>query len=314
MNVFVTGGGGFIGRHLIPRLLPDHNVVAHHNRGLERPLESMARTVVGEIESMDKETILRLFSGEPFALIHLAWHSPREGRYSVAARHVAQMAHLLEVSQGISPCVISLGSADEYGTREGKLAPGTASEGTLSPYGWGKKCARELLANHSANTGIAGFWLRPFTVYGENQRGNMLLPYAVSEARAGREACFTDGLQERDFVHVEDVVDAILLALNRSCVGFHAVNIGWGKPVQVKRVLLEIARQFNAEHLFKIGAIPRRPDEPMVRFADVDEAETLLHWKPKVDLDEGLRRITTHDESRNGVSSSPAPLQKAARG
>src|SRR5882762_669496 len=177
MNVLVTGGGGFIGRRLISRLTASkNNVVAIHNRRPDKPFDVAVRSLTVEIEALNQESLLRLF-GEPFNLVHLAWHSPREARYFVAARYIAQMAHLLEVTKGIAMRVISLGSADEYGAREGLLAPETASAGVLSPYGWGKKCARELLANQTAQGGIAAFWLRPFTVYGEDQHGNMLLPY-----------------------------------------------------------------------------------------------------------------------------------------
>ncbi|MBY0429549.1 MAG: NAD(P)-dependent oxidoreductase, partial [Alphaproteobacteria bacterium] len=160
--------------------------------------------------------------------------------------------------------------------------------------GWGKKCARELLKDWSNSSGKPCFWLRPFTVYGEEQRDNMLIPYAVKHAQAGLEASFSDGLQERDFVHVEDVVKAIYLALQSSHTGFHEINLGWGKSMQVRAVLGQIADIFDAQNLFKFGAITRRPDEPLIRFADISTARDVLKWSPKVTIEEGLQRIARH--------------------
>ena len=292
MNVLITGAYGFIGKRLILQLAKNgDSIVAIDHTPSQTSLPPSIYQLVIDLDQLDASTVSSLFDGKPFTLVHLAWHNPREGSYAAAAHFVTQLAKLLEMAQGRAERVISLGSADEYGTHEGCLAPESESKGQLSPYGWSKKCARELLQSWCARQKTTGFWLRPFTVYGDGQRSNMLLPYAIRQAETKQKAGFSDGLQERDFVHVDDVIEAIVLALRSNLEGFNAINLGWGQTVPIRTVLESIARIFNAEHLFEYGVIPRRADEPQKRFADLTAATKLLNWAPSITLEEGLRRI-----------------------
>src|SRR6476619_1722802 len=214
MNIVITACNGFIGRALTKRL-PDHcRLVELSAHPFPLPSHPALRSVKRPLSELTAEDAATFFDGEKFALVHLAWHSPREKNYGVTASHVRNMAHLLEVTTEYVTHFVSLGSADEFGNRDGKLAADAPSSCVLSPYGWGKRSAASLLANVAMSTDMTAFWLRPFTVYGEQHYGSMLLPYAVAEARARRDAYFSDGLQQRDFIHVDDVVEAIWLALN----------------------------------------------------------------------------------------------------
>jgi dTDP-L-rhamnose 4-epimerase len=136
----------------------------------------------------------------------------------------------------------------------------------------------------------------------------------MQQARDRQEARFSDGIQERDFVHVGDVVAAIDLALDATRQDFTAINLGSGSPVQVKGVLLEIARIFEAERLFQFGAIPRRMDEPMVRYADTTAAWEILGWRPSVILTEWLRRVAAAhvDERSRAADGDSGQARKAA--
>jgi UDP-glucose 4-epimerase len=296
MNTLITGASGFIGKRLVAELESHHQrfICIHNNFTPADDRKSGVYFVIPDLMQLTEKHLDEIFGNQPFSIVHLAWHSPRGRNYTTAANHLAQMAHILDVSNGRATKVVGIGSADEYGSQEGCLSPESPSKGLLSPYGWGKKCARELLKDWSNSSGKSCFWLRPFTVYGEEQRGNMLIPYAVKHAQARQEASFSDGLQERDFVHVEDVVKAIYLALQSLQTGFHEINLGWGKSMQVRAVLGQIADIFDAHALFKYGVIERRPDEPLIRFADIAAPTAILKWSPNVTIEEGLQRIARH--------------------
>jgi len=197
--------------------------------------------------------------------------------------------------------VIAMGSAAEYGVRSGLIHEYDPPMEPLSPYGWAKRSAWMLASSWSRRTSIPLIWLRPFIIYGPGQRGDMMLPYAMAKAKAGEQAEFTDGLQERDFVHVTDVARAIRLAVEASCPGPHAINLGTGCPVKVRDVILAIARQYNAEHLFHLGARPRRPGEPERQVADVSLARELLQWIPKVDWEDGVKTMSEVGGQRSEV-------------
>jgi len=309
MNIVITACNGFIGRALTKRL-PDHSrIVELSAHPFPLPSHPALRSVKKPLSELTTEDAAAFFAGEKFALVHLAWHSPREKNYGAAASQVHHMAHLLEVMKDHLTHFVSLGSADEFGNREGKLAADAPPLGVLSPYGWGKRSAASLLANFAVSHDMTAFWLRPFTVYGEQHYGSMLLPYAVAEARARRDAYFSDGLQQRDFIHVDDVVEAIRLALTHEVKGFHALNLGWSEPVEVRKVILEIARRLDAETLFHLGSIKRRIDEPRTRYADTTAAHSLLGWQPRITLTEGLDRLVA--DKANDVLVAYAESRRA---
>jgi nucleoside-diphosphate-sugar epimerase len=310
MNIVITACNGFIGRALTKRL-PDHcRLVELCAHPFPLPYHPNLRSAKQPISELTRADAAKLFDGEKFALVHLAWHSPREKHYGVAAGQVQDTAHLLEVTKEYLTHFVSLGSSDEFGNREGKLTADAPFSGMLSPYGWSKRCAASLIANFTMGSDMNAFWLRPFTVYGEQHYGSMLLPYAVAQARARRDAYFSDGLQQRDFIHVDDVVEAIWQALKCDTKGFHALNLGWGEPVEVRKVILEIARRLDAESFFHLGLVKRRIDEPMIRYADTTAAHLLLDWRPRITLMEGLDRLVA-DEA-NDVLAAYAESRRAA--
>jgi nucleoside-diphosphate-sugar epimerase len=121
----------------------------------------------------------------------------------------------------------------------------------------------------------------------------MLIPYALSRALSGVEADFTDGVQQRDFVHVDDVAAAIASAVQQSTSGFQAVNIGTGTATRVCDVLHYIAQLLNARHLLRMGRISRRATEPLVQFADVSRAAELFGWRARTSWREGIEQLCT---------------------
>jgi nucleoside-diphosphate-sugar epimerase len=291
MNVLITACNGFIGRALINRLPPDCNIIELGPHPFPTPDLPNIRSEKKQISDLTRDDVAAFFNGEKFAAVHLAWHSPRESSFAIAAARVREMAHFLDVSMDYLSHFVSLGSADEFGNAEGKLAPDASCSGMVSPYGWSKRSAAALLFSLGSRRETASFWLRPFTVYGEHQHGSMMLPYALAKASARQDAYFSDGIQQRDFIHVDDVVEAIWLAINRDTIGFHMLNLGWGEPVEVRKVILEIARRMDVEAFFHLGSINRRIDEPLIRYADVAATHASLNWAPRITLHEGLDRI-----------------------
>lgn len=293
MQIVVTGSEGFLGRRLVAALaMAGREVVAS-----DRILHAGPRLAGVTYHQTDLEdaSLLRPSSvppGTPFLLLHLAWDMRRFQGYGIQVEQIRQFAHMLDywAERGLRGAVV-MGSAEEFGGRDGIIREEDPPRMPLSPYGWAKRAARDLAMSWSLRSGVPVSWLRPFIMYGPGQRGDMLIPSAVESARLGKKAQFTDGLQKRDFVFIDDVVAAIVLAVAQKHTGFEAFNLGYGEPVLVADMLKGIARHFNAEDLFELGARPRRPGEPDVQAADITKARAQLGWAPKVNWVEGLRRV-----------------------
>lgn len=294
MLIVVTGAQGFLGRHVVARLAGDgHRVLAVDRRAAFGPAMPGVQNHISDL--VDPGTLIPP-DCEPvgrFLLIHLAWDLRlRESSYTVQSQQVTTLAGLLDAwtARGLQ-YLIAPGSAQEFGARGGEIGDDEAPIEPLSPYGWAKRAAFEMAESWSRNTGRGLLWLRPFIVYGPGQAGSMLVPYALRQALAKERAEFSEGTQVRDFVYVDDVVDAVARGVAQQPAGAHAVNLGSRDPVRICDLLREIGRHFGVESLFDFGAKPRRIGEPDVQVARIGRAAELLGWKPSVGWREGVRRL-----------------------
>ena len=290
MTVIVTGAGGFIGRAVVRALSEVGRSVLATDRVEGNDAQEAAYI---RADLADQAALVRLFerAGRGAVLVHLAWEMRRHQGFAVQGACVSLTAQLLDAAaeHGVAR-VIGLGSADEYGAASGVIREDVAPMQPFSPYGWAKRAARDLAAAWRARNGIPVIWLRPFIVYGPGQRGDLMIPYAIEQARSRRPADFTDGEQRRDFVYIDDLAAAVRAAVDAPLSDFNEFNIGRGEPVCVRDVLTEIARHFGVESLFHLGARPRRPGEADEFVADITAARSRLAWEPRVSWREGISR------------------------
>lgn len=295
MLIVVTGARGFLGHHVVARLAAEgHRVLAVDRRPVIQA-EAMPSVQSHTSDLSDPSTLIPPDCEpiEPFVLIHLAWDlRQRETSYRIQAEQTLPLAGLLDYWRGNGlSYVIAPGSAQEFGARGGVLGEDALPEEPLSPYGWAKRATYEMASSWARQSGVGFLWLRPFIIYGVGQGGSMLVPYAVRQAQAGQRAEFTDGLQVRDFVYVDDVVEAIALGVAQQPKGPIALNLGSRDPVRLRDLLQTVADHLDAGDRFGFGVRPRRTAEPDVQVADCTRAEQVLGWVPKVGWREGILRI-----------------------
>ncbi len=292
MRIVITGSRGFIGSQLVPRLQHDGLDVVGVGRAAG-PCGGPAGSRYHQCDLCDPSQLLPAdCQDEPFTLIHLAWDTTRSQHYRSQAEMVSRLAGLLDhwAPRGLRR-LVAVGSAEEYGQRGGRIREEDPPQGRLTAYGWGKRSAQALAQSWSEATGIAVAWLRPFLVYGPGQSGNMAIPYAIRQARLGETAQFSDGQQQRDFVYIDDVVEAFRVVLRAQLPAFQVFNIGTGVPVRVRDVLEYVADLFGIRSRFHFGSIPRRQGEPDLQIASTDKVAQQLGWEARVPWWEGIRRL-----------------------
>lgn len=286
--IVVTGAGGFIGRAVLPRLagrFPLEGAIGLDLRS--KPMDWRGEWLEGGMERLQEVE-------GPFVVVHLAWNLRRGD--PVAQKHSLEDFRAMLRLPGLAG-LVGMGSAEEYGSEEGRLDESRAPGNGLSAYGWAKHEAFQA----AKASGMRCIWLRPFIVYGEGQGGNMVVPYALRCAKEGCVAEFSSGEQFRDFVHVEDVAAGIAAAVRAVSAlpegECRACNLGRGEPVKVRDVLERIARLTGREHLFRFGVRPMRAGEPAVQFAATDTAESVLGWKAAIPWQEGIDRLCRNLET-----------------
>lgn len=302
MEVLVTGGAGFIGSHLAARLAREgHGVVVLDNldpyydparkRANLRLLPAGVRVVRGDA---GEPRVLRRVLGDhrPRMIFHIAARpgvraSLRDPLGAHGANATATL-RLLETARdkGVGKVVFA-SSSSVYGDgvklplrEEGPLNP-------VSPYGVAKLAAEHYCRVFHESCGLRTTCLRLFTVYGPRMRPDLAISVFTRRALAGRPIeIFGRGTATRDFTYVEDAVEAHLRAMTRGDGG--TFNIGGGTRISV----LALARRILAltGSPSKLVFSDPRPGEMAHTWADVTRARRTLGWRPRVDLDEGLRR------------------------
>ena len=296
-TALVTGGLGFIGSHLVERLLRDGvavTVLDDHSTGRQANLEAVGRDEhpsVVRANVTDARTIRPHFEGidQVFHLAARADIVPSIQRPEDYTRvNVTGTFNVLEAARaaGVRRFVY-MASSSCYGIPETLPTPEQEPIRPQYPYALMKVLGEQFVMHWGQVYGMSVVSLRPFNVYGPRARTTgaygAVMGVFLAQKLAGRPLTIVgDGAQTRDFVYVTDVVDAIVRAA-RSDVRNEALNIGSGAPHSV----IALADLIGGERV----SVPKRPGEPDCTWADISKVQRLLDWKPLVPFEEGVRRV-----------------------
>jgi len=318
-RIVITGASGFIGRHLVKTLLSNkkHNLVllsnttSLHDKYLSqgRVLQDMPLTFYTD-DIRDRESILNVFLNErPDICIHLAARSGvvesigkadetteinLEGTYNVLeACHSAHVSDFVFAS-----------SAAVYGNVQ-KLP--IKEDNTLQPisaYGTSKMLAEQHVASYHCSKKVQNaVSLRIFSAYGtdSSSKRDVITRFAAELSRGLSPVIYGDGLQKRDFVSVDDVVEAILLSLramerieNDNSSLPLVFNVGTGTPTSISQLAQKMIGLFGLElePVYKEGQ--EKAGIIKHSYADITRAKELLHFVAKKGIDTGLQEIIEH--------------------
>lgn len=277
MRVLVTGASGFIGRVLSQRLTDLGCRVIPVSRSNGTDL-----TAWQEVQALEPAD----------AVCHLAGVIPRVQEISPREIYLANMIgalHVLEYCRLNGVRAMVLASSYVYGAPQYLPVDEAHPLGGQGPYARSKILAEELARAYGTDHGLSVVALRIFNAYGPGQEGDMLLPTILSQAIKGGEVVLRDPDPRRDFVYVDDIVDAFLAALRDVGAGFRCYNIASGRTVSVREVVRELEDAFGC-HLPLRYTGERRSNEIM----DCPGSNALiaerLRWSPATPLREGIRR------------------------
>lgn len=273
MRVLLLGGSGFIGRELAPLLAAaGHEVIAPTRARLDLLSDDPAPL----IEDWRADT-----------LVHLAWEA-RPGKFWHATENLDWVAASLRLVRAFAAAggrrVVVAGSCAEYDWRE----PLLGEESPRRPhtlYGAAKSALFDLLDAAAPHLGLSLAWGRVFFPYGPYEAPGRLFSSLVDGVAAGTVVETSAGLQERDFLHVDDVARAFALLTASDARG--AFNIASGTTVPVRDFIARTAALMRGEHLVALGARPLQASEPPVMAADVSRLRA-LGFAPTFDLETGL--------------------------
>lgn len=309
----VTGGAGFIGSHLCRALLDRGEavrVVDDFSTGRRDRVDPRSEVIEGSILDDD---LLRRAMADVQVVFHLAAMvsvplSVREPD-RCARINIAGTQAVLETARraGVGR-VIFASSAAVYGDRPSLPSHETHAPAPCSPYAASKASGEMLLKAYCACYPMTGASLRYFNIFGEGQDADS--PYAAvvgrfaDALRSGRElTLFGDGRQTRDFTHVQNVVEANLLAADLpASIQGEIFNIGTGVRTSLRELLGLMGEIIGATPRAQSG--PDRPGDVRDSVADIRMARETLVYRPVVDLRAGLERMLASGARAGGIGGA----------
>jgi UDP-glucose 4-epimerase len=301
-HYLVTGGAGFIGSHLVDRLLRSGHrvtVVDDFSTGLRENLPVDDELVILAAD------LLRLvpneFAGSFDAVVHLAGlPSVTDSWSQIATTHALNLTatvRVIELAQqlGISRIVYG-SSAAVYGNPDSVPIRETHRLRPLSPYGL-QKSASEAYGRLFARENFSFVALRFFNVFGPRQVATSPYSGVITKfARAMRAnqpvTIFGDGTQTRDFVYVKDIAEGISRALEApNLEPFTACNLGCGRAISVLE-LAETVRRFFPQWRSGFQHVPAPPGDIVQSAADISAAQRWLSYRPQYSLETGLAELS----------------------
>jgi UDP-glucuronate 4-epimerase len=308
-NILVTGGAGFIGSHLVDRLLAEgdwrvtvvddfndfyapevkrENIRAHLQSPLYRLFEADIR---------NRARLAEVFREERFdGIVHLAARAGVRPSLAepllYAETNINGTLNLLELARAHSVRQFVFGSSSSvYGINaKVPFSEEDPIRQPISPYAATKGAGELICHTYSHLYGIRCVCLRFFTVYGARQRPDLAIhkfAKLISEQRPI--SVFGDGRTRRDYTYIDDIISGVRAAIDYQGSDYEIFNLGESQTVELNELIALLEKELDQHAL--IERQPLQPGDVPQTFADVSKARRLLGYDPQTKIEDGIKRF-----------------------
>jgi len=309
MRILITGGAGFIGSHLVDHYLDrGHEVIVIDNLITGREENISVHFNDKHFQFMKKDICAACKIGGAVDLI-LHFASPASPfdylKYPIETMKTASFGtfNMLELAKKNKAKFLLASTSEVYGDplvhpQKEEYWGNVNPIGPRSVYDEGKRFAEAITISHHREYGLKTSIIRIFNTYGERMRSGdgRVIPTFVTEALKNRPLpIFGDGTQTRSFCYISDMISGIDKAVEVN----HPmpINIGNPKEYTIRELADIVKRLCSSESTYKNVALPE--NDPKKRKPDISRAKALLNWEPKVNLEQGLKKVIDWFRNRN---------------
>lgn len=278
-RVIVTGATGFLGSKILKRLMCEKNYEVLCIVRESSNLDSLSDIQCRFLEGNDEQFAEKVLSFQPQGVVHTAcqYESTDASLIALANANLYFPLKLLQV-------VCRIPNIKWVNTS-------TSLEPDVNLYALSKhqfaQWGKALCEKYSMNF----FNVKPELFYGKGESNRRFVTSMIMQLKKNKNLQLTDGLQKRDFIAVEDVVEAYVALLNSDLTGYHDVSLGTGVAPSIREVVQFLHRKIGSSSILEFGAILRRSNEPKICVADSSLLNS-IGWKCKCSWEDGMKEMT----------------------
>ena len=287
-EILIIGGTGFIGFHLAKKFCDKFNVTSISTK---RPKNlrklNKVKYIICDISNYKKlkKKIIKQYD----YVINLGGEVNHYDKVKTYNSHYQGVKNLASVFKKNHPKLfLQIGSSMEYGNKVNSPHYENFKCFPQSVYGKAKYLSTKYLLKLYKEKKFPTTILRLYQVYGPMQDANRLISKVIIECKKDKAFPCSEGKQYRDFLHIEDLIEAIFKCFNNKSILGKVINIGSSKPLKVKSIIETINKKIK-KGTPEYGVIKLRKEESYKIYPDISKARKLLRWRPKIGFKKGIK-------------------------
>ncbi len=304
IKILIVGGTGFIGYHLARRAVKEGWQVTSISTNKPKKIRKISKVRYLLCDISSKKSLKKKLKIKFNYVVNLGGYVDHTNSKKVYKSHYLGCVNLIQLLIKNPPLTfVQMGSSGEYGKLKSPHKEYFECK-PISIYAKSKLLASKYLLKMYKKNNFPSVILRLYQSYGPKQDQNRFIPFVIASCLMNKNFPCSDGKQFRDFLHVDDVVEAIIKSLNNKNAIGEIFNLGTGKPKKIKDIIYKL-NKFIKKGNPEFGKIKMRKDEYKKIFPSIKKANIKLKWYPKISFAKGLKQtIKFYDDYYKSKSTS----------